>query len=258
MRRLLTLMLLAAAVFAPSPGCGGRDEGGERGEEIIVAAAASLTNAFDDLGRRFAEKNGIRVTFSYGATGDLARQVESGAPFDAFASADAAHTDGLVAKGHLLGETRAVFARGRLVLWWTEGKGPFALPEEVADRRVGLVAIAKPDVAPYGRAAVEALRSLGVWDEVEPKVVYAQNVAQAKQFAATGNADAAFLPRGLIKEGEGAFVEVEPSAHAPIEHTAAVVKGAKGADAARRFIEFLLSEEGQAVLEKYGYDRRQK
>ena len=127
--------------------------------------------------------------------------------------------------------------------------------EDLAGARVSKVALAKPDVAPYGRAAVEALRALNVWGRVEPKVVYAQSVAQAKQWAATGNADAALLPRSLVKEGEGKVIEVEGRLHAPIDQAVAVVRASKRQDAARRFVEFVMGEEGQSVLKSFGYEK---
>jgi molybdate transport system substrate-binding protein len=115
------------------------------------------------------------------------------------------------------------------------------------------IAVAKPDLAPYGEAAVEALRALGVWEGVEPKVVYAQSVAQAKQFAATGNADAAFLPRSLVREGEGRFIEIDAHLHRPIDQAVGVVSASRRQAAARQFVEFLLSEEGRALLKSFGY-----
>ncbi len=118
--------------------------------------------------------------------------------------------------------------------------------------------MAKPELAPYGEAAVESLRALGVWERVEPKVVYAQNVAQAKQFAATGNAEAAFVPRSLLKPNEGAAVEIDGALHQPIEQSLGVVRSSKKQEAARRFTDFVLSEEGQALLESYGYERGKK
>lgn len=233
-------------------GCGGG--AGEPGRgEIVVAAAANLTEAFGEVGRRFTARTGVRVVNSFGATADLARQVEQGAPFDVFASADVEHVDALAAGGLLAEGTRAVYARGRLVLWLPRGGGPVARVEDLEGAGVTKVAVAKPDLAPYGRAAVEAMDALGVWARIEPKVVYAQSASQAKQFAATGNADAAFLPRSLVKAGEGRFIEIDARLHRPLDQAAAVVRASRKQEAARRFVEFLLSEEGRAVLESYGY-----
>ena len=234
-----------------SSGCARKDAGA--GGEIVVAAAANLTDAFGEVGRRFTARTGVRVTYSFGATADLARQIENGAPFDVYAAADVSHVDELAREGLLDDATRAVYARGRLVVWLPPGSSlQLGRVEDLAG--ASRVAVAKPDVAPYGRAAVEALRALNVWARVEPKVVYAQSVAQAKQWAAAGEADAALLPRSLVREGEGKIVEVDGRLHAPIDQAIAVVRASKRRDAARRFVEFVLSEEGQSVLKSFGYD----
>jgi molybdate transport system substrate-binding protein len=197
----------------------------------------------------------VKVTNSFGATADLAKQIENGAPFDVFASADVEHVEALARKGLLADAPRGVYARGRLVLWMPPGgKASVNRVEDLAGEGVSKIAIAKPDVAPYGRAAVESLNALGLWAKVEPKVVYSQTVAQAKQFAASGNADAAFIPRSLVRAGEGTAIEIEGRLHAPIEQAVGVVRASKRETAARRFVEFLLSEEGQTVLKSFGYD----
>lgn len=253
---LLRLAALAVSLsLIAGQGCAGRGGAAGGGDEIVVAAAANLTDAFDELGRRFTARTGVRVTFSFGATADLARQIENGAPFDVYAAADVSHVDELAQKGLLSDGTRAVYARGRLVVWTRAGSGlQLGRVEDLAGGRVSKVAIAKPDVAPYGLAAVESLRALGVWQQVEPKVVYAQSVAQAKQWAATGNADAALVPRSLVREGGGQTLEVDARLHAPIDQAMAVVRASKKQDEARRFVEFVLSEEGQSVLKGFGYD----
>ncbi len=207
-------------------------------QELVVAAAANLTDAFAEIGSRFTSKTGIRVVFSFGATAELAKQIENGAPFDVFAAADTEHVDALDRAGLLTPGTRALYARGRLVLW---------LPQ--FDR----IAIAKPDVAPYGQAAVDSLKKLGIWNEIEPRVVYAQNVSQAKQYTATGNAEVAFIPLALVKPGEGTYVEVNESLHRPIDQALGVIQSSAKQEAARQFVSFVLSQEGQQLLKEKGY-----
>ncbi|HVF50106.1 MAG TPA: molybdate ABC transporter substrate-binding protein [Pyrinomonadaceae bacterium] len=231
-------------------------EGAQNSQEILVAAAANLTDAFAELGREFTAQTNVRVVYSFGATADLAKQVRNGAPFDVFASADVAHVEELERAGLLTNGSRALYARGSLVLWSARGGRVRLLRlEDLARADVEKIAVAKPDVAPYGRAAVEALRALNLWEQVEPKVVYAQNVSQARQFAATKNADAAFLPRALVKAGEGESIEVAESLHGPIEQELGIVRASQKQEAALRFARFVLSPEGQALLERYGYRR---
>lgn len=221
-----------------------------------MAAAANLTDAFAELGKEFTARTGVRVTFSFGATADLARQIENGAPFDVFASADVEHVERLGTRALLTPGTNRVYARGRLALWIPpESKLVVNRLEDLTRPEVERVAVAKPDIAPYGRAAVEALRALNLWTQIEPKIIYGQNVSQAKQYAATGNAEAAFIPRALVRPGEGRFLEVDERLHQPINQAIAVVKDSRQQDAAQSFVSYVLSPEGQALLERYGYKK---
>ena len=225
-------------------------------QELLVAAAANLNDAFAELGPGFTSKTGIRVVFSFGATAELAKQIENGAPFDVFAAADTEHVDALGNAGLLTPGTRALYARGRLVLWLPPGSTlRIERIEDITEKQFDRIAIAKPDVAPYGQAAVESLQKLGIWSQIEAKVVFAQNVTQAKQYAATGNAEAAFIPLALVKPGEGMYVEVKESLHRPINQALGVIKSSAKQDAARQFVNFVVSEEGQKLLTSKGYSK---
>lgn len=254
--RILISFLLLALAFLTS--CERASKSYQTKDEINVAAAANLTNVFKEIGDEFTKRNGVRVVYSFGATADLSRQIEQGAPFDAFAAADTEHVEVLERKGLLTPDTRRVYARGELVLW-TPPNGKVKIEnlkdlarDDVA-KSVQRIAIANPEVAPYGRAAVETLRALNVWKDYESKIVYSANVAQARQFAATGNADVAFIPRSLVKEGEGNFIAVDENFHQPIDQAIAVVKASKKQEAARRFVDFVTSPDGRAILARYGY-----
>ena len=237
-------------------GCRARTarNGEKPSSEILVAAAANLTDAFQELSRRFSERTGIRVILSFGGTADLAKQIENGAPFDIFAAADSAHVEALEQKGLLTPGTRALYARGSLVLWVPAGSTiNVERVEDLQRKEVERIAIAKPDIAPYGQAAVETLRALKMWDQVEPKVVYGMNVSQVKQFVSSGNAEAGFLPRALVKPGEGKYIEIGEELHRPIDQALGVIKASEKQDAAHRFADFVLSPEGQLILREYGY-----
>lgn len=226
--------------------------------EIIVAAAANLTDAFEELGRQFTKQTGIRVVFSFGGTADLAKQIENGAPFDVFAAADAAHVEGLDRSGFLTSGTRSLYARGSLVVWLpSDGHVRISQIEDLTRAEVERIAIAKPDIAPYGQAAVETLRALEIWDQVEPKVVYGMNVSQVKQFVSSGNAEVGFLPLALIRPNEGNYIRVSEGLHRPIDQALGIVKASQNQEAARRFTDFVLSADGQALLEEYGYMKPQ-
>jgi molybdate transport system substrate-binding protein len=224
--------------------------------EINVAAAANLTDAFTELGKEFTARTGIAVVYSFGATADLEKQIENGAPFDVFASADVEHVDRLNSLALLTPQTSNIYARGRLVLWIPPGS-PLTLNriEDITRAEVERISIAKPDIAPYGRATLEALRALNIWEQVEPKVIYGQNVSQAKQYAATGNAEVAFIPMSLVKANEGQSIEVDERLHQPINQAIAIIKDSHRQEASRQFLDFVLSPEGQALLERYGYEK---
>jgi len=255
MRGSLVLCLVLIAV-----GCQTQSSpnGPPERSELVVAAAANLTDAFAEIGPRFTSKTGIRVVFSFGATADLARQIENGGPFDVFASADTEHIDLLERRGRITSGTRALYARGRLVMWLPPGSTLKATQiGDITAKEFERVAIAKPDIAPYGQATVESLRSLGIWNQVESKVIYGQNVSQTKQYAATGNAEVAFIPLALVKPGEGTYIEVNQESHKPINQALGIVKDSPKQAAARLFVDFLLGAEGQDILLQKGYSKPQ-
>ena len=244
---LLLLVFLAGCKPAVKPGAPTK--------EITVAAAANLSDAFAEVAKQFESKTGTHVVLSFGATGDLSKQIENGAPFDVFASADREHVESLQKKNLLEPDTIAVYARGVLVLWAPPGsKLGLKLLDQTTSPEVTRIAVAKPDIAPYGRATVETLKSLHLWEKVEPKVVYGENVSQVKQYTATGNVDLAFIPLALVRPGEGQFVRVPAELHQPIEQAICVPRDAEHKEAARKFVQFVMSTEGQEILKRFGYE----
>jgi molybdate transport system substrate-binding protein len=245
---VLTLILLAAF------GCRSKAGSSEQ-TTLTIAAASNLTDTFEELTPRFTALTGIRVVVSFGATADLAKQIEHGAPFDVFMAADANHVEQLDSKGLLLPGSRKNYARGRLVMWLPASSTLAAQRiEDIRAKEFDRIAIAKPDVAPFGQAAVETLQALGIWDDVQPRVVYSQTVSQAKQYAATGNAEAAFIPLALVKPGEGKYLEVDSHLHRPIDQALGIVKESAKQQAAKRWLDFLMSPGGQQLLVKHGYE----
>jgi len=255
--RVRTLyVVIAAAYLLFVCNCSRKLSAEQNTGEITVAAAANLTDAFEELGRRFTSQTGIKVVYSFGSTADLTRQIENGAPFDVFAAADIEHIDELNTKGVVISDTRVLYARGRLVAWIPAStRATINRLEDLTASEVKTVAIAKPDLAPYGKATVEALRALNIWSQVEPKVVYGSNVSQTKQYASTGNADVAFIPLSLVKSNEGRYIEVDETLHQPIDQALAIVKASNKQESARRFTGYIMSAEGQAVLKEYGYSK---
>lgn len=244
-----------AAVLLLLAGCRSTSLSSEnKAPELIVAAAANLTESTGELGQQFTNKTGVRVIFTFGATTDLAKQIENGAPFDVFLAGDVTNVARLEKKGLLSEGSRAVYARGKLVLWIPAGSRlQLHRIEDITASEFERIAIAKPDIAPYGKAAVETLQAVKVWEQIQPRIVYGQNVSQAKQFVATGNAEVAFIPLSLVKTGEGRFLEIDPSLHQPIDQGLAVVKNSPNQLTANQFVEFMLSPAGQQILVARGY-----
>jgi|HubBroStandDraft_6_1064221.scaffolds.fasta_scaffold171495_2 molybdate transport system substrate-binding protein len=202
------------------------------------------------MGDDFQRATGIPVKLSFAATGDLTRQIENAAPFDVFAAADMNHVWQLQKEDLLLPDTVHVYARGQLALF-----GHATSLQDLATDKIRFVAIAKPDAAPYGRAAVEALKASGLWKQVEPKVVYAENINISRQYAATGNADAAFTAYSLVLHDNA--VLVDPKLYAPIDQGIGVIKSSLNAAAARRFVDYVTGPAGQRLLQKSGYNKPQ-
>jgi molybdate transport system substrate-binding protein len=221
--------------------------------KLTVAAAANLVNVFDEVGRAFKANTGIDVIFSYGSTAQLAQQIEHGAPFDVFAAADTEHIDSLIARKKLTADSRAVYALGQLVLWIPNEASGVRTMQDLAGSRVRFIAIAQPELAPYGRASVEALKHSGLWEGVRSKVVYATNINQAKQMAQSENADATFTAYSLVLHERGSIVKIDPALYQRIEQGLGIAAGSPRQKAASRFREFLLGTEGRSILGKSGY-----
>ena len=252
------LLVLGGAVLAVFMGISCRSNANRNSQsesqELTIAAASNLTDAFAEIGPRFTSKTGIKVIFSFGATADLAKQIENGAPFDVFAAADSEHVEQLETKGFLIPGSRAIYARGRLVMWLPpESELKAERIQDITAKPFERIAIAKPDVAPYGRATVESLQALGIWNEIQSRVIYGQNVSQTKQYVATGNAEVAFIPLALVKAGEGKYIEVSDELHRPIDQALGIVKESTKQASARKFVDFLLSPEGRELMSQKGY-----
>jgi molybdate transport system substrate-binding protein len=222
---------------------------------LTVAAAANLTDVFAEVATKFQAENGIAVIYSFGATANLTMQAEHGAPFDVFAAADVVHIDQLDKEGLLTPGSKAVYARGRLVLWVPPGsQARVTRIEDLRNPDVRIVAVANPKLAPYGLATVETLQKTGLWTIVEPKVVYAESIIAAKQFAATGNADVAFTAGSLVLRSGGTVIPIPGDLHAPIDQAVGILRSSGEQAEARQFVQFLLGPQGREILSRYGYE----
>lgn len=244
---LLAGLLLVAA-------CGSETSDSEA-PSVLVAASANLNRAMPQLVEAFEEETGIQTVVSLGSTANLTQQIEHGAPFDVFLSADSAHIDRLIASRFAESDSRYIYARGLLALW-TLSNSPIELrgPEALLDPGVRFVSIANPGFAPYGAAAFEVLERLGYDELLTDKIVYAQSISMAHQYAASGNADIAITALSLAVDSDGTWTEVDRSLYSPIEQTLAVLSHAPHADSAHAFAAFIAGAEAQAVLGRFGYE----
>jgi molybdate transport system substrate-binding protein len=221
---------------------------------LTVSAAADLQLAFTEIGAQFEEETGTRVVFNFGSTGQLAQQIAQGAPVDLFAAANRAYVDELAARGMILSNTAQLYARGRITLW-TRADNLMRLQSlgDLTQPEIKRVAIANPEHAPYGVAAREALQKAGVWDVIQPKLIFGENVSQTKQFAETGNADAAIIALSLSTGSTGRWVLIPQELHTPLDQALGIVAGAKNEREARAFIAFVSRPAGRATMVKYGF-----
>ncbi len=221
---------------------------------LTVSAAADLTPAFGELGKLFEQETGTRVTFNFGSTGQLTQQIEQGAPVDLFAAANVRFIEELEQKNLIIPNTKALYAQGRITIW-TRTDSPLRLEriEDLARADVRRVAIANPEHAPYGIAAREALQSTGVWNQVQPKLVFGENIVQTLQYAESGNVDAAIVALSISVESGGRYVLIPAGAHQPLNQALAVIKSTKNEAAARRFATYINSPQGRTVMQRYGF-----
>ena len=226
---------------------------------MTVAAASDLTFAMSDIAANFEKATGCTVRVSAGSSGNFLSQIENGAPFDVFFSADIEYPKKLESEGLAAPGSTYLYAVGKIVLWVRNesrldiGKGLAAL----RDPGIRKVAIANPQHAPYGRAAEEALRKAGVYEEVKSRLVLGENISQAAQFVESGNADAGILALSLavspgLKE-KGRFWVVPENLYAPIDQGVVVIRTSRNPQGARAFFDYVKTPAMSALLERYGF-----
>lgn len=257
-RRRATLYRIAACLVAPL--AAGRADAAGGAEAPLVAAAADLRFALDEIAADFRRTSGRALRIVYGSSGNFRRQIAEGAPFELFLSADEAYVFALAREG-FVADDGAAYAVGRIALVVPEGS-PLALDGELADLavaardgRVRRFAIANPEHAPYGRAAREALQKARAWDALQDRLVLGENVAQATQFAVSGGAQGGIVALSLAQSpevsGRARFVAIPERMHAPLVQRMALTK--RAGPTARDFYAYLRGREARAVFERHGF-----
>jgi molybdate transport system substrate-binding protein len=251
MRTLLRLILVpvVAALAVRLPGA----------ESVAVAAAANLTYVLAPLDQEFERLHpGPKVTSVIGASGSLVAQIENGAPYDVFLSADVDFPRKLIDGGGAEATSLITFAFGKLVLWTTQpGLELSSVQSVVRDPAVRKIAVANPKLAPYGRAAEEVLANLGLAAAAGPKLIFGENITQTAQFVSSGNAEAGFVALSLVMAPNlgprGRWIEIPAALYAPIAQGAVLTTHGASNAAARRYLQFLATPEARAIFARFGY-----
>ena len=227
------------------------------GEKIIIVAASDLKFALDEIVVLFSKVHPAdRVETIYGSSGKFQAQIRQGAPFDLYFSADITYPRMLKVEGFAGSEVQP-YAVGRIVLWSASRDAAKMTLADLADPAIRKIAIANPRHAPYGRRAEEALRAAGVWDKVEARLVYGENIVQTAQFVHSGNAQVGIIALSLALNPElarhGGYALIPDNLHQPLEQGFIITKRAAGNTLAQVFARFIVGREARAVMSRYGF-----
>ncbi|HEY9002162.1 MAG TPA: molybdate ABC transporter substrate-binding protein [Mucilaginibacter sp.] len=225
-------------------------------QELKVAVAANLQGVIKVLGKDFKQKTGIDIQPIVGSSGNLSTQIKNGAPFDLFLSADMGFPESLAKEGFSTKEP-VVYAYGSLIICSSQNIGFENWERLLLTRRIKKIAIANPAIAPYGKAAEEALKLKGVLDDIQSKLVTGESISQVNTYITTGTVDVGFTTRALVKDVEGKttiyWKEIDPKSYTPIKQGMIILKQSKETVNAEKFYEYMLSPAAKKLLKEYGY-----
>jgi len=226
-------------------------------EKITVAAAADLKFAMDEIVREFKKTNRAdEVEVIYGSSGKFHTQIQQNAPYDLYFSADIAYPQELAKQG-LAASDVTPYAVGRIVLWSADMDASKMQLNNLTDANITRIAMANPKHAPYGKRAEEALRASGLWDKVEPKLIYGENISHTAQFVQTGNAQMGIIALSLALNpelsGKGGYFLIPDNLHEPLEQGYIITKQGADKELAKRFADYMSSAPARAVMTKYGF-----
>jgi len=223
---------------------------------LKVAVAANLQGVIKVLQKDFKQKTGIEIQPIIGSSGNLSAQIKNGAPFNVFLSADMTFPETLYKEGFATKEP-AVYAYGSLIICSTQDIGFENWERELMSPRVKKIAIANPKIAPYGKAAEEALKHKGILDDIQSKIVNGESIAQVNTYITTGVVDAGFTTQALIKDSEGKvklyWKVIDPKIYVPIKQGMIIIKATKETDNAEKFYQYMTSPDAKKILKEYGY-----
>jgi molybdate transport system substrate-binding protein len=229
-------------------------------QEITVAAAADLQSAMQEIAADFQSKTGIAVHVTYGSSGNFFQQIENGAPFDLFFSANIDYPKKLESDGLTQAGSLYQYARGKLVAWAPNDSkiNLNAGLTSLLDPRIKKIAIANPRHAPYGQAAVAALQKEGLYDKLKEKLVLGENISQTASFVIAGSADVGMIALSLAlspaMKDKGHYVEIPANDYSPIEQAGVILSSSKNQQAANKLLSYMKSPDARRVLVSYGFD----
>jgi molybdate transport system substrate-binding protein len=221
---------------------------------ITVAAASDLQVAFTEIAQNFEAVTNSKVQLTFGSSGMLSQQIENGAPYDVFASANVDFVERLEESGKTISETQKLYAKGRVGL--TTLKDNHVEANDLNDLLlpdIKKVAIANPDTAPYGLAAKQVLETAGIWDQIQEKLVYGKNIADTLTLVTTGNAEVGLVSHSLVND-KVSFTLIDEDLHKPLNQAITVINGTPQEQLAEQFVDYVAGPEGKRVLEKYAFD----
>lgn len=253
------MFLAFALLFAAcqSPNAPSNNAAPNADKTLTVSAAVSLKDAFNEIAEIYKSKNGAAINFNFGASGALQKQIETGAPVDVFASAGEKQMDELAAENLIDAETRRDFVRNKLILIVpTDSKINVAAISDLSKNEVRKIAVGNPKTAPAGQYTDEAFEKLNLKTSVQPKLIFAEDVRQVLDYVQRGETDAGIVYASDAQIAQGKIrvaAEISEDAHQPILYPVAIVKDAPQKQLARAFVDLILSDEGQKILQKYGF-----
>ena len=238
---ILTCLVLNGQVFA---------------QNVKVAVAANLQGVIKVLQKDFKDKTGIEIEPIIGSSGNLSAQIKNGAPFDVFLSADMNFPE-ILSKEGLTTKEPEVYAYGSLVICSTQDIGFENWERQLMSPGVKKIAIANPKIAPYGKAAEEALSKKGIWNDVQSKIVHGESIAQVNTYITTGVVEVGFTTQAFIKDSEGKiklyWQAIDPKSYTPLKQGVVIIKATKEAANAEKFYQYMLSSAAKKILKGYGY-----
>lgn len=266
MKKGSLLLILLLAITLTFAGCGGQEKEAaapaaqegptDEAVEVNISAASSLTDALTEIQTEYAKESNAVLLFNFGASGALQKQIEEGAPCDLFLSASKANMDALEQAGLIAADSRKDILGNTLTLVAAKEKADLIKGyEALATADATSIALGTPETVPAGKYAQQALQNLGIWDQIQDKIVFAKDVKQALEYVDTGNADCGLVYKtdAMTLETGVSVMDLPEDSHDPIVYPAALIKDSAQSEAAAKFYDFLQTDYAKGVFEKYGF-----